>query len=149
MLPRRLQVEKNTHYDLNHRYRSLHAEVCFSQTRVITGLSFLALEDPKDSSFHCSDALDDKLAALEQKILEVEAEISAAGAKAVQAKADEDAEEVKYWRSEKEQLRVEKRQLRDEELVLWRMRAEILQQGTTSCSPLNECSCECMNRSSP
>ena len=45
------QVEKNNHYNHNHRYRSLHAEVCISQSRLITGLSFLAMKDPKDLSF--------------------------------------------------------------------------------------------------
>ena len=62
----------------------------------------------------------------------------------MQAKADEDAEEVKYWRSEKAQLREEKRQLRDEGLLLWKLRAEILQQGITISSPLNNCCCDCM-----
>ena len=74
----------------------------------------------------------------------MDADINAAGAEAAQAKADKDAEEVKYWRSEKAQLREEKRQLRDEGLLLWKMREEILQQGTTICSPLSNCCCVCM-----
>ena len=77
---------------------------------------------------------------MEQKILEVEADISKAEAKAEKAKADEKAEELRYWRDNEVQLRRKKSLLRDEEhrLRAEKARVEVQQQGTMLCSPLKK-----------
>ena len=68
---------------------------------------------------------------MEQKILEVEADISKAEAKAEKAEADKKAEDLGYWRNKTAQLRGKESQLRAE-----KARVEVQQQGTMLCSPL-------------
>ena len=79
---------------------------------------------------------------MEQKIEEVEADISQAEAKAEKAETDGNAEELRYWRQEELQLRDNKLQLMGEKGHLRdeKARKEVLQQGSTLCLPL-ECCC--------
>ena len=73
----------------------------------------------------CSDTLDIAIAALEQKIRDVEADIGKAQFEVERAQAEGIDEDVRFWRAEKLQLRTKKKQLMDEVA-----RKEVLQQGT-------------------
>ena len=62
---------------------------------------------------------DNAIAALEQKIKDLEADVSRTESKGEEAEAEGDAEGLKYWRQKELQLRHEEQQLRD----------QVLQQG--------------------
>ncbi|CAK0782579.1 hypothetical protein CVIRNUC_005790 [Coccomyxa viridis] len=72
-----------------------------------------------------SDTLDIAIAALEQKIRDVEADIGKAQFEVERAQAEGIDEDVRFWRAEKLQLRTKKKQLMDEVA-----RKEVLQQVT-------------------
>ena len=80
---------------------------------------------------------------MEQKIQDVEADISKAEAKAEKAKAEGNTEELKYWRMEEHDLREEEHDLREEKRRLMdeKARTEVQQQGTTLCLPLKHLLC--------
>ena len=90
--------------------------------------SFLAassLPGLSRSCLLCSDTLDIAIAALEQRIRDVEADIGKAQFEVESAQAEGIDEDVRFWRAEKLQLRTKKKRLRDEIA-----RKEVLQQGT-------------------
>ena len=70
---------------------------------------------------------DNAIAALEQKMKDLEADVSRTESKGEEAEAEGDAEGLKYWRQKELQLREkEQQQLRHEEQQL---RDQVLQQG--------------------
>ena len=91
-----------------------------------------SLSYPELSSHVCSDTLDNRIAALDQKIQDVEEDITKAEKKAEKAGTEGNTAEVGYWRNEKAALRIKEQQLREE-----KARVEVRQQGTTLSSPLN------------
>ena len=98
-----------------------------------------SLSYPELSFYICSDTLDDRIAAVEQKIQDAEEDISKAEKEAEKARTEGNTAEVDYWRDKEaafrireQQLRVKEEQLRDE-----KARVEVQQQGTTLSSPLH------------
>ena len=81
--------------------------------------------------FFCSGTLDNTIAALEQQIRDLEADIKEAESKAEKAEAKENAEDLRFWRTEELQLRERKQQLSDE-----KARKEVLQQGVADSAHL-------------
>ena len=69
----------------------------------------------------------------------MEADISKAEARIEKAEAEGNAEDLRWWRIEKTQLRDKEHQLRNEQLFILKARSEVQQQGNaTLCSPLND-----------
>ena len=78
---------------------------------------------------------------MEQKIQALERDTSSAEANAKEATRAGISEELKYWRTEKQQLRTEKQQLWTEKQQLREelARKKLEQQGKPACSPSGLC----------
>ena len=102
-------------------------------TRLSLDLPCIFLTWAELSSLSCSDMLDKAIDTLEQRILDVEADIESAESEAKRAQAGGTDEDLRFWRTKEQQLRTKEQQLRTKEQQLRDERAkkELLQQGVS------------------